>query len=97
MNELELASRVAVAALVWAEVRPVWLSPWYIFLLWIEGYVGDTFTKPIGGCPMCTAGFWTLVISIYMDPPNVVFHITSASIAILLGAIITKVFQWTQQ
>ena len=97
MNELELASRVAVAALVWAEVRPVWLSPWYIFLLWIEGYVGDTFTKPIGGCTMCTAGFWTLAISIYLDPPNVVFHVTSASIAILLGAIITKVFQWTQQ
>lgn len=88
---------VSLVALTWAEVRPVWLSHWYDFLLWLEVKVGEVVTKPIGGCTKCTAGFWTLIVSIAYDWTRLPAHITSASLAILLGAALTKAYQWTQR
>jgi hypothetical protein len=87
---------VALVALTIAEVRPFWLAWWYESLLFIEVWIGEWATKPIGGCAKCTAGFWCLVASIAYDPSRILAHLVSASLAILIGAILTKIYQWTQ-
>ena len=88
---------VSLVALVVAEVSPVWLGWWYWLLLRIENVTSETVTKPIGGCAMCTAGLWTMITSVFLDPINIIGHLTSASLAILLGACLTKLYQWTQR
>lgn len=88
---------VSLIALVWAEVRPVWLTKWYDLLLWVETHTHENVTKPIGGCAKCTAGFWSLVLMIAHDWQQPVAYLTSASLAILLGAALTKIYQWTQR
>lgn len=89
----------ALVALVVSEVRPVWLDKWYSFLLWIEnrGPRYRLVPYPLGACTKCTAGFWCLVASVFHEPNAFVAHITSASLAIVLGASLEVYYKWTQK
>ena len=88
---------VALVALVVSEVRPVWLDKWYSFLLWIENQGVPKVAMPLGACTKCTAGFWCLVASVCHEPKAFVAHITSASLAIVLGASLEVYYKWTQK
>lgn len=94
-----IAVYAAIVATAFATVRPG-LFTWYFKLLLIlenVGGIGGWLSKPLGGCAMCFAGqlaFWWTAYQFGWYWPNL---IVNASGAILLTALLSKAYAWTQQ
>lgn len=93
MNEVALYAPIVGVA--FATARPDWFSLWYDLILWLEtkGNFCKFISKPIGGCAVCTSGLLAFVWSLFTTPSAAVVN---ASAAIILAAVLNKVYQWSQ-
>lgn len=95
-----IAPYSAIIAVVFSVIRPGWFTPWFDLLLWAEakGRFGEFITKPLGLCHLCFAGMLGLVWSIATLPPvwaSATTCIVNSCGAILLSAVINKVYEWS--
>lgn len=95
MSALALFS--ALIAVAFASARPGFFGWWFDFLLWLEtkGKVGVFIAEPIGQCEKCVAGqialWWSIATGLHWT-----VVVVNASAAILIAAVINKVYQWSQ-
>ena len=94
MNHTALFS--AVVAVAFSSVRPGLFGWWFNFLLWLEtkGSAGKFIAEPLGQCEKCLAGQIALWSSIAVGC-HWTQVIVNASAAILIAAVINKVYQWS--
>lgn len=87
----------ALISVAFASARPEWFVYYFDFLLWLEtkGRFGKWLSKPMGECAKCVAGLLALVWSIATGLHWTVV-VVNASAAILIAAVINKVYQWSQ-
>lgn len=89
----------ALVGVAFASARPHWFHWWYELILWAEAKnkVLSFMVRPLGACPECTSGFLALVWSVYRFPVLTSEHVVNASAAILLSAVINKVYEWSKK